>query len=247
MPKYEKQTRQRQKKRRRIPKVHRFEVTPLNPAYFSRKPKHARVAMVNWENGRRIIYRFDHLTKHELDDFWRMSDSEKRRFFKTECNKHHRKPRCQNGETTNDNLSYVDIHSHVQYNYLVKEVACWKNCWIKQVESRDIARFLKVFYQELRTIATNPATDRIVGLHRVLKKHNNMRSFSNRFLVGVSKWSGMERSELELVHVHKFIRRMYFPIRRLAFDCESGRLRALSEFVRVLNAVWIPKTEPIVL
>lgn len=243
---HEDQKRQRrQRRRRRIPKKRHFRVIPLNPAYYSRRPRYARVALVSWENGKQIAYRFDHLTKHELDDFWKMGDSEKRHFLKRNCNRHHRKPRCQDGETSPDNLSYVDIFSHVQYNYLVKEVACWCDCQIQDVFTRDISHFLRVFYQEMRVIMSNPDSDRIVGLPHALKKRKNIKQFRRRFLLGIARWSGVAISEVSINHVHRFIRYLYFPLKRLAFDCESGKLKTLSEFVKVLNAVWLPRDEPI--
>lgn len=220
-------------------------VIPLNPAYYCRIPRYARVALVHWENGRKIAYRFDHLAKHELDDFWRMGGAEKRHFLKHNCNKHHRKPRCQGGQTFPDNISHVDIFSHVQYNHLVKEVACWRDCQIQEVFTHDILRFLRTFYHELRSVMSNPDSDRIVGLSNALKRHKNIRHFNRRFLIGVSRWSGIDVNEISISHVHRFIKYMYSPLKRLAFDCESGKMKTLSEFVKVLNAVWLPRNEPI--
>jgi hypothetical protein len=102
----------------------------------------ARVAIVEYPSGSSKIYWLIHLPAYEVLAFWQSKDSEKIKFLKKRCNRHHRKEK-QRGGTGGKNLSNVDIYSHGMYHNLISLVAKTSRVSAKNVQTENIQKFLR--------------------------------------------------------------------------------------------------------
>ena len=205
-----------------------------------------RVADVIWGRRKAKKYRFDHFVNTELEHFWKLDDCEKQVYIKENFDEHHRRPRCQNGPSNADNLSYVDIVSHRQFNKIVETVAKWSGVDIKKVYTKDIASFLWRAYPTLEKLFLHPTTRRLKSLEIVLHEDNIdyvSRSFIFRI---VAPWAGLNSNLVQIRDIRNFVRQIYPPIKRLAYDHESDELRRVHSFANVLNMIWLPKDDQII-
>ena len=91
----------------------------IYPGVPKRKPL-PRVAIVDRGGKNKVRYLLEYLTISELQSFWDANNQQKLEFLKSKFNRHHRKPRCQDGKTSPGNMSFVDIESHITYNFFIK-------------------------------------------------------------------------------------------------------------------------------
>ena len=232
--------RERRKKRRQPDRE--FQVFPS--VEIEKGDKLPRIAIVDWGRGRSRKYRLEHLTHSELHRFWRMNNAEKAVYLKEAFNRHHRKPRCQKGPTEPDNLSYVDIVSHKNYNELIFVVAKWSSLSVERVHTVNISKFLLRLYPHLEKLFTNRSNGRLRSLEDVMNGKNLVR-LSPSFVANVAKWSGISFGKVRASHIRRFISHIYPPLKRLAFDHEANRLKNLTAFTRLLNKIWLPQDEQI--
>lgn len=205
----------------------------------------ARTALVYWRGkGEPLLYRLDHLDSHELKRFWKMDPIEKAEYLRTKFNRHHRRPGCQKGKTTRDNLSHVDICSHVCYNGLISVVACWSGVPIEKVFTQDTENFLRRVYPHLRNLMSRNDNQRLKGLE-VVTNQKNLSDVSRTLIVNVAKWAKVKPKAVHVMDVCRFLERIYGPIKRLALDHDSRKLKTLTELFRTLNEIWLPVDEQI--
>ena len=205
-----------------------------------------RVAEVIWGRRKAKEYHFDHFVNTELEHFWKLDDRKKQDYIKANFDEHHRRPRCQSGPSNADNLSYVDIVSHRQFNKIVETVAKWRGLDIKKVYTKDIASFLWNAYPTLEKLFLHPITRRLKSLEIVLHE-DNIDCVSRAFVFRiVAPWAGLNSNMVQLRDIRNFLRQIYPPIKRLAYDHESDELRRVQSFATVLNTIWLPKDDQIV-
>lgn len=190
-------------------------------------------------------YRLDFLSPSELKSFWHSTYVEKENFLNFECNCHHRRPRCQKGLTILSNLSYVDKYSHDCYNKLISAVARWSKTPLKRVTTKKIEEFLRKIYRQLKWLMSYSDTEKVRSLESTLNQRNIGHNLNERLISNIAKWSDVETRALHVMDVCKFFEYMYPVLIRLAIDYESGKLKTLVEFFRVLNKIWLPIDEQI--
>ncbi len=206
-----------------------------------------RVALVYWGSGPPKEYRLDHLSNFEVRRFWVMSKQEQSLYLRTSFNRHHRKPRCQKGPTTVENLSYVDMDSHISYNKFISVVAKWSLVPIEKVLTAHIRAFLGRVYPSFERIVTyNGAQSKIKSLEFLLHK-KTLDDFTPYFLRNIARWAGIEQGSIHMSDVRRFIEQVYPCLKRLATDHTESKLLSLNNFAVVLNEIWLPVNEPIFL
>ncbi len=237
-----KENRSGRKIQKKQKKRHSFVVFPYSHVDWQRL---ARMAWVYWPGrGEPLLYRLDFLDNHELRTFWSMDNEQKADYLSSKFNRHHRRPRCQKGPTTQENLSQVDIYSHVCYNKLISAIACWSGISIERVVTADIAKFLRKVYPPLKKLMSRSDDEKLKGVGAVVDQ-KNLKELSPIFIVSVARWSRIKPQSVHVLNVSLFLEFMYAPIRRLALDHDSGRLKTQVEFFKILNDIWLPKDEQI--
>ena len=227
---------------RKKKKKNSFVVYPK--ARVSRHCLH-RVALVFWGSGAPREYRLDHLSNFEVRRFWAMSKQDQSLYLRTAFNRHHRKPRCQNGPTTVENLSNVDIDSHIFYNKFISVVSKWSFVPIEKVLTVHIRAFLgKVYPSFERLVTYNGTHSKIKSLEFTLHK-KTLDDFAPYFLRNVSRWAGVDYNSLHMSDVRRFMEQIYPSLKRLATDHSESKLLNLNNFAVVLNEIWLPLDEPI--
>ena len=220
-----------------------FSVIPLYPINWNNPP---RRALVDWGKGGVKLYHLEYLSNLEVKIFWQMDDSAKAEFIRKRFNRHHRRPRCQKGPTKPENLSYVDIVSHESYNRLISFISRWSGISIEEVQTEHLSRFLRKVYPSLVRLIIHKDTRKMRSLEDVLNR-KNLYNLSPFFIHNVAGWSGLEFDMTQLVDVRRYISFIYPAIKRLAYDHKDGKFRSFSNFVRLLNTIWLPIDEQIVL
>lgn len=237
------------KKKRTGTKIRRkSQVSAVYPKVRITRNFLARVAIVHWGRAEPKEYRLDHLSDSEVKRFWAMTKREKSEYLRKNFNRHHRRPRCQNGPTIIDNLSYVDIVSHnIYYNRLISIVARWESVSIEKVLTTHIRAFLGKVYPSFEQIVTYDGThSKIKSLEFTLHK-KTLDDFTPNFLRSVARWASIEYDRLHMSDVRRFVEQIYPVFKRLATDHNEGRLHNLHGFALVLNEIWLPIDEPIYL
>lgn len=206
----------------------------------------ARTAWVYWPGrGAPLLYRLDYLDSYELRNFWQMDYKSKAEYLRINFNRHHKRPRCQDGPTTPENLSYVDIFSHnTCYNGLISVVAYWCGKPVKKVFTADIERFLRKVYPHLKNLMSRKNSRKLKGFEAVIDQ-KNLKSVHRVLIVNIAKWAKVDSHSVHVSDVRRFLNYIYVPIKRLALDHESRRLRTLPELFRMLNEIWLPADDQI--
>ena len=209
----------------------------IYPGVPKRKPL-PRVAVVDRGGRNKVRYLLEYLKVSELQSFWNSNNSQKLEFLKSRFNRHHRKPRCQNGKTSPGNLSYVDIESHIMYNFFIGVVARYSNTSSERVRTNQVAGFLNHFYP----IFNKLFIEREGGLRKI-----KTLVPSEYFCLGeiVSRWAHVPQEEVHDSQREFFVGRMHSILGRLAVDHDTGILRSFEGFIGVLNDIWLPREEPI--
>lgn len=92
----------------------------------------------------------------------------------TQFNFHHRRPRCQEGKTSVENLSRVDIVSHERYNMLVGLTANVFGIPIEEVRTADLAKVFNAVYLIASRLMVDPATKKLKALPEVADQFNRI-------------------------------------------------------------------------
>lgn len=235
------------KKRLRLKKKNRKDNFAVYPKIKVQRHCIHRIALVYWGSGVPKEYRLDHLSNFEVRRFWAMSKQEKSLYLRTAFNRHHRKPRCQKGPTTIENISNVDIDSHISYNKFISVVSKWSLVPIEKVLTIHIRAFLGKVYQSFERLVTyNGTNSKIKSLEFTLHK-KTLNDFTPYFLRNVARWAGVEFSTLHMSDVRRFMEQVYPSLKRLATDHNESKLLSLNNFAAVLNEIWLPADEPIFL
>jgi hypothetical protein len=205
----------------------------------------ARTAWVYWPGkGEPLLYRLDFLDNHELRNFWHMDHDQKAEYLSSKFNRHHRRPRCQRGPTVKGNLSQVDICSHNCYNKIISAVACWKGVPNEKVFTKDISNFLRRVYPHLKKLMSRSESEKLKGMDAVIDQ-KNLKVLNPAFIVSVARWSKIRPQAVHVLDVSRFLEYMYAPIKRLALDHDSDKLKTLEELFKILNDIWLPTDEQI--
>ncbi len=224
-------------------KKREIKIFPLYKITWSHLP---RVAMVQWGRGGVRQYRLDFLSNYDLRNFWHMSLSEKVEYLDKFFDRHHRKPRCQKGQTVASNLSYVDRLSHVRYNAFISVVAKWSGLGrdVERVLTEHIDHFLRKVYPSLDRLFTHQKTHKLRSLESILNK-KGLGDFSSLIIGATARWANVRSDAVHMADVRRFIESVYPPLKRLALDHELNKLRSPKSFAKTLNKIWLPVNEPI--
>ena len=209
----------------------------IYPGVPKRKPL-PRVAIVDRGGKNKVRYLLEYLTISELQSFWDANNQQKLEFLKSKFNRHHRKPRCQDGKTSPGNMSFVDIESHITYNFFIGVVARYSNTCSEKVRTNQVANFLNHFYP----IFNKLFIEREGGLRKIktLVPHEY-----GCLLEIVSRWARTPVENVSYAQLEDFLRRMQSILGRLAVDHDTRMLRSFEGFIGVLNDIWLPREEPI--
>jgi hypothetical protein len=230
----------REEKERKKRRFQVFSVNENDKAFLS------RVALVHWgESKEPLRYMFHHLTLAELKGFWWSTYAERKAFIVSECDRHHRLPGCQGGETVPENLSYVDKKSHCCYNQLISAVARWARIPVKKVRTKHTEEFLRNSYRHLKWLFSCSDTEKFRSIDSSLSHGNVDQNLNETLKTVIAKWSRAEFTALHVSDVHRFLEYMHPVIKRLALNHETNTLKTPLEFFRILNMIWLPVGEQI--
>lgn len=87
-------------------------------------------------------------------------------------NKHHRRPRCQGGQSSDGNVVIVDQKSHEHYNQLVSLVAEMFGIKQSKVKTWHIARYVNKNLPVFERLFTNPSTGVLKGIKEIVDDFN---------------------------------------------------------------------------
>lgn len=196
-----------------------------------------RVVIMEFIGGEKLIYRMEHLPKDVVYVFWHMSAFEQYMFLSTKFNHHHRRPRCQAGESEDGNLSLVPMVAHNSYNAMVSVVAKHNDVDIKEVRTCHMADFLlPIFFIFNNAEYSGQKLIDIRGVrgerYRWLKK-------------AAAKYLGKRPHKVKKEDMMFFLSKVLPHFMRLALDHDKNQILCLEDFVQIMNEVWMPPDEPL--